>query len=135
MTEIVAIGTERTERYDIDQARTIGFMGEDCRVYSTPALLYDIEIVCRNLLMEHISPDQDSVGTHVELSHSGPTLLSMWVEITAKVVEVKGPAVKFEVTARDALEQVATCKHARFVVGVEGTKKRLLGKLEKFKSL
>jgi predicted thioesterase len=135
MTDIVAVGAEITERHEIDKDRTIGFMGEDCRVYSTPSLLYDMEIACRNLLLKHIEAGQDSVGTYAELSHNGPTLLGMWVEINAKVVEVKGPAVKFEVTARDALEQVATCKHARFVVGVESTKKRLRGKLEKFRAL
>lgn len=132
MTDNISVGAEITERHDIDKDRTIGFMGEECRVYSTPALLYDTEIACRNLLMKYISPEQDSVGTHVELDHTGPTLLGMWVEITAKVIEVKGPAVNFEVTARDALEQVATCKHTRFVVNVESTKKRLLGKLDKF---
>ncbi len=135
MTDIVSVGAEITERHNIDKDRTIGFMGEECRVYSTPALLYDTEIACRNLLLKHIGADQDSVGTHVELTHTGPTLLGMWVEITAKVIEVKGPAVKFEVTARDALEQVATCTHSRFVVNVESTKKRLLGKLDKFNAL
>jgi len=135
MTDSVAVGAEITERHEIGKDRTIGFMGEDCRVYSTPSLLYDMEIACRNLLLKHIEAGQDSVGTFAELSHTGPTLLGMWIEITARVVEVKGPAVKFEVSARDALEQVATCKHARFVVGVESTKKRLQSKLEKFKAL
>lgn len=135
MTDNIAIGAEITERHDIDKDRTIGFMGEECRVYSTPALLYDMEIACRNLLLKHIEAGQDSVGTYAELSHTGPTLLGMWIEITASVIEVKGPAVKFEVTARDALEQVATCKHARFIVGVENTRKRLRGKLEKYQAL
>ena len=132
MTDTIEVGAELTERHDIDKDRTIGFMGEECRVYSTPALLYDTEIACRNLLMKFIDSDQDSVGTHVELNHTGPTLLGMWVEITAKIVSAKGPAVNFEVTARDALEQVATCQHTRYVVNVESTKKRLRGKLDKF---
>ncbi len=135
MSDSIAIGEEITERHEIGKDRTIGFMGEECRVYSTPAMLYDMEIACRNLLLKHIEADQDSVGTYAEMSHTGPTLLGMWIEITARVVEVKGPAIKFEVTARDALEQVASCKHSRFVVGVESTKKRLQGKLEKFKAL
>ena len=135
MNEIVAVGAEITERHEIDKDRTIGFMGEDCRVYSTPSMLYDMEIACRNLLLQHIEAGQDSVGTYAEINHTGPTLLGMWIDITATVTEVKGPAVKFEVIARDALEQVATCKHARFVVGIESTKKRLMSKLDKFKAL
>jgi predicted thioesterase len=124
-------GLTSTRRYDIDQGRTIGFMGDDCRVYSTPSLLYDIEVVCRDLLLEHIEAGKDSVGTRVELDHVGATLLGMWIEITVKVVEVSGPAVTFEFTARDALEEVARGKHSRFVVGAEKTAQRLKAKLEK----
>ncbi|NMF88232.1 thioesterase family protein [Aromatoleum petrolei] len=124
-------GLSSTRRYDIDQGRTIGFMGDDCRVYSTPALLYDIEVVCRDLLLENIEAGKDSVGTRVELDHVGATLLGMWVEITVKLVEVNGPAVTFEFTARDALEEVARGKHSRFIVGAEKTAQRLKAKLEK----
>ena len=124
-------GLTSTRRYDIDQGRTIGFMGDDCRVYSTPSLLYDIEVVCRDLLLEHIEPGKDSVGTRVELDHVGATLLGMWIEITVTVTEVNGPAVTFEFTARDALEEVARGRHSRFIVGAEKTAQRLKAKLEK----
>jgi predicted thioesterase len=106
-------------------------MGEDSRVYSTPALLYDVEVVCRDLLLANIEAGKDSVGTRVELDHVGATLLGMWVEITVTVTEVNGPAVSFEFTARDALEEVARGKHSRFIVGVEKTVQRLKGKLAK----
>ena len=98
MSETLKAGLTSTRRYDIDQARTIGFMGDDCRVYSTPALLYDIEVVCRDLLLENIEAGKDSVGTRVELDHVGATLLGMWIEITVTVTEVNGPAVTFEFT-------------------------------------
>ncbi len=55
----------------------------------------------------------------------------MWIEITVKLVEVNGPAVVFEFSARDALEEVARGRHNRFVVGVDKTRQRLLGKLAK----
>lgn len=131
MSETLKPGLTSTRRYDIDTGRTIAFMGEDSRVYSTPALLYDVEVVCRDLLLEHIEPGKDSVGTRVELDHVGATLLGMWVEITVTVTEVNGPAVSFEFTARDALEEVARGKHSRFVVGIEKTVQRLKGKLAK----
>ena len=66
MSELKA-GLTSTRRYDIDQGRTIGFMGDDCRVYSTPALLYDIEVVCRDLPLEHIEAGKDSVGTRAQV--------------------------------------------------------------------
>ncbi|MBV2264832.1 MAG: LysR family transcriptional regulator [Thauera sp.] len=131
MSETLQAGLSLTRKCDIDAARTIAFMGDECRVYSTPALLYDIEVCCRDLLLEHIGEGKDSVGTRVELDHVGATLLGMWIEITVKLVEVNGPAVVFEFSARDALEEVARGRHNRFVVGVDKTRQRLLGKLAK----
>ncbi len=131
MSDTLKPGLTATCRIDIDTARTIGFMGDECRVYSTPSLLYDIEIACRDLLLAHIEPGKDSVGTRVELDHVGATLLGMWVEITVTLKEVNGPAVSFEFTARDALEEVARGKHSRFIVGTEKTAQRLKAKLAK----
>lgn len=131
MSEALKPGLSATRRIDIDADRTISFMGEDCRVYSTPKLLYDIEIACRDLLLEHIDAGKDSVGTRVELDHIGATLLGMWVEITVTLTEVNGAAVCFDFSARDAVEEVARGKHNRFIVGVEKTVQRLKAKLAK----
>ncbi|MCP4272582.1 MAG: LysR family transcriptional regulator [Gammaproteobacteria bacterium] len=135
MKDTLEVGLEKTVRHTIDKARTIGFMGEDCRVYGTPYLLFDIEEACRDLLLEFCDAGEDSVGTHVKLDHMGPTLLTMWVEITVTVTEIKGRAINFEVTAKDALEQVARCKHSRFIVDVDSTVKRMKGKLAKSREL
>ncbi len=129
--EALKAGLTATRRVDIDRDRTISFMGDDCRVYSTPNLLYDIEMTCRDLLLEHVEAGKDSVGTRVELDHVGATLLGMWVEITVTLAEVNGGAVCFDFTARDAVEEVARGKHNRFVVGVEKTAQRLKAKLAK----
>ena len=131
MSETLTPGLSVTRRVDIDTDRTIGFMGDDCRVYSTPKLLYDIEIACRDLLLEHIEAGKDSVGTRVELDHVGATLLGMWVDITVTLVEVTGPAVSFEFSATDCVEVVARGKHNRFVVDVDKTVQRLNKKLAK----
>jgi predicted thioesterase len=131
MSETLQPGLTATRRVDVDAARTISFMGDDCRVYSTPNLLYDIEMACRDLLLQHIEPGKDSVGTRVELDHVGATLLGMWVEITVTLSSVNGSAVVFDFTARDALEEVARGKHSRFIVGIEKTAQRLKAKLAK----
>jgi predicted thioesterase len=133
MSEPLQPGLTRTEHIDVDRDRTIGFMGDECRVYSTPKLLYDIEIACRNLLLPLIGEGKDSVGTRVELDHVGATLLGMGVDITVKLVEVNGNAVAFEFTAKDGLEEVARGRHSRFIVGLEKTAQRLKAKLAKAK--
>ncbi len=131
MSDTLKPGLSATSRVEVDRDRTIGFMGEALRVYSTPSLLYDVEVACRNLLLPHIGQGKDSVGTRVEFDHVGATLLGMWVEITVKLAEVNGPAVTFEFTARDAVEEVARGKHNRFIVGLEKTAQRLQAKRAK----
>jgi fluoroacetyl-CoA thioesterase len=131
MSESLKAGLTATSRVVIDRDRTISFMGDDCRVYSTPKLLYDIEVACRELLLQHIEPGKNSVGTRVELDHVGATLMGMWVEISVTLTEVNGAAVTFDFSARDAVEEVARGKHNRFIVGVEKTAQRLKAKLAK----
>lgn len=131
MSETLKPGLTLSRRIDIDRERTISFMGDECRVYATPLMLYDIEFACRDLLLENIEPGRDSVGTRVELDHVGATLLGMWVEITVTLTKVDGAAVSFDFTVRDAVEEVACGKHNRFIVGVEKTAQRLKAKLAK----
>lgn len=131
MTDTLKPGLTLTRRITIDRERTISFMGEECRVYATPLMLYDIEFACRDLLLEHLDPGKDSVGTRAELDHTGATLLGMWVEITVTLAEVDGAAVSFDFTVRDAVEEVARGKHKRHIVGIEKTAQRLKAKLAK----
>ncbi len=131
MSETLKPGLTLTRRITVDRDRTISFMGDDCRVYATPLMLYDVEFACRDLVKEHLDPGKDTVGTRVELDHVGATLLGMWVEITVTLAKVEGNAVSFDFTVRDAVEEVARGKHNRFIVGVEKTAQRLRAKLAK----
>lgn len=128
MKEELTPGISRTRRIEVDAARTIDFMGEDARVYATPELVRDIETTCRDLLLEFVDPGTDSVGVRVELDHMAPTLLGMWVDITATVDKVQDRLVSFSVDCKDPLERVARGVHNRVVVGVESTAARLAKK-------
>jgi len=131
MKATLAAGVSTTREVVIDRERTIDFMGETARVYATPMLVKDIEVTCRELLLAHLDAGEDSVGTRVELDHLAATLLGMKVNIEAKVAEVKGRAVTFEVSAHDGLDAVCRCKHARFVVDLKQTEQRLAAKARK----
>ena len=114
-----------TREFAVDAERTIDFMGEDARVYATPMLVRDIEVTCRDLLLGHVDPGEDSVGTRIEIDHLAPTLLGMKVRISARAVEIKGRAVVFEIEASDGVDTICRGRHARYVVGVEQTRQRL----------
>jgi fluoroacetyl-CoA thioesterase len=124
-------GTSMTRRIAIDRDRTIGFMGEDARVYATPSMILDIEKTCRDLIMEHADAGEDSVGIEVSVKHLAATLPGMNVEIVVKVASVEGRKVLFEVSAKDELEAISTGTHSRFVVDVGKTIERLKAKAAK----
>ncbi|MDP6269386.1 MAG: LysR family transcriptional regulator [Alphaproteobacteria bacterium] len=131
MKESLKPGVSASKSFEIDKDRTIDFMGEDLRVYATPMLLRDIEHTCRDLIVEHCDEGKDSVGTHVDLTHSGATPLGMMVEISVTIAEVKGRHVTLEFKATDDAEEVASGKHSRFVVDMAKTKERLTAKVAK----
>jgi len=128
-------GISTVRELTVDRDRTIDFMGEAARVYATPMLVRDIEMTCRELLLEHLDAGEDSVGTRVELDHLAATLLDMRVKIDVRVAEVKGRAVAFDVTAHDGVDQICRCKHGRFVVDVKLTEARLAAKAQKAKGI
>lgn len=128
-------GLSRTRRYEIDETRTIGFMGEGLRVYATPSMVRDVEITCRDFLGEFLSDAENSVGARVEIDHLGPTLLGMWVDVVATVASVEGRRVAFDVEVRDALDTVGRAKHVRFVVDLDKQRQRLESKAAKVKAL
>lgn len=131
MKESLRPGVSRVSRIEVDRDRTIGFMGEGGRVYGTPYLVRDIEMTCRQLILDHGEAGEDSVGTDVAIKHLAPTLLGMSVEIVATVVAVDGRKIIFEITAKDDLEQISSGTHGRFVVDVNKTVERLKAKAAK----
>ena len=127
-------GVSSTRRITVDRERTIGFMGEEARVYATPRLVGDIEYTCRDLLLAHLDPGEDSVGVEIALKHLAPSLPGMTVEIGVSVTAVAGRKVGFEVVARDELDEISRGTHVRFVVEVAKTIERLKAKAAKRKS-
>jgi predicted thioesterase len=128
-------GVSMVKRIAIDRDRTISFMGEDARIYATPRLISDIEHTCRDLIVAHADPGEDSVGMEVSVKHLAPTLAGSTVEIVVKVTAVDGRKVFFDVSAKDELDTVSAGTHTRFVVEVARTKERLKAKAEKLAAL
>jgi predicted thioesterase len=124
-------GVSRVNRITVNRDRSIGFMGEEGRVYGTPYLVGDIEQTCRELLLEHGDAGEDSVGTDIAIKHLAPTLLGMSVEITVTVSALEGRKVSFDVSAKDEVEPICSGTHGRFVVDVGKTIERLKAKAAK----
>ena len=121
-------GVSHTRRIIVERDRTIGFMGEEFRVYATPSMIDDVEYACRDFLVTFLSEEQDSVGARVEIDHLAPTLVGMWAEIRVEISAVEKRRVTFSFQVHDAVEIVGQGIHVRFIVDKPKTAERLAAK-------
>ena len=131
MKDTLINGISLSKRIEIDESRTVSFMGESLRVYGTPELIRDIEFTCVDLLDDHLDSGENSVGTRIAIDHMAATPMGMWVDITVTVKEVNGRLLTIDVNCVDSLDTVAKGDHQRFVIDVDKTAKRINEKLEK----
>ena len=115
----------------VDESRCIGFMGKEGAVYATPRMVSDVEYTCRDFLLEHLDPGEDSVGTHVSIDHLAATPLGLNVSVEIKIEEVDRRKVVFGFSVKDPVEEVGRGRHVRFVVETAKTRERLAAKRAK----
>jgi fluoroacetyl-CoA thioesterase len=115
----------------VDESRCIGFMGKEGMVYATPRMVSDVEYTCRDFLLGHLDPGEDSVGAHVSIDHLAATPLGLAVSVNIRIAEVDRRKVTFEFSVRDPVEECGRGRHVRFVVDTAKTRERLAAKRAK----
>ena len=124
-------GLAHSKTITVDEERCIGFMGREGMVYATPRMVSDVEYTCRDFLLEHLDPGEDSVGAHVSIDHLAPTPMGLAATIELSVAEVDRRKVVFTFSVKDPLEEVGRGRHVRFVVDTAKTRERLAAKRAK----
>jgi predicted thioesterase len=124
-------GVSTSKTLTVDESRCIGFMGKEGMVYATPRMVSDVEYTCRDFLLQHLDPGEDSVGAHVSIDHLAPTPLGLQVTVEVKVAEIDRRKVVFSFSVKDPIEEVGRGKHVRFVVETAKTRERLAQKRAK----
>lgn len=99
MTEITVGAVGRAEMRVGTQDTAIAFGSGDVPVLGTPRLLALLEEATCDAIRGALPPGHTSVGTSVEIKHRRATPVGARVEASARVVEVDGPRIVFDVTA------------------------------------
>ncbi len=129
MKDSLTPGVFLIQRIQVDKKRTIAFLGEEGRVYSTPAMVKDIEYASLQLLHRYLDQGESSVGVHVSVDHLGATPLEAWVEIRVEIETIDRRKVRLSAEVRDSFEIVGKGIHERFVIDVLRHRKRLVEKI------
>ncbi|NOT71094.1 MAG: thioesterase [Hyphomicrobium sp.] len=97
-------------------------------VYASPMLVAAFEaaaVAC----VEHLLPvDHQSLGMHLDVTHSAPTPLGLTVTATATLKEVTGRKLVFALTANDGVDTIGSGMHTRVVVDTPRFMARLAAK-------
>jgi fluoroacetyl-CoA thioesterase len=139
MKDTVRAGLEGTFRYRVPQAKTVPRIYEEApdfqmmpAVLATGYLVALVEWACIELIKPHLDwPREQTLGTHVNLSHTAATPPGMTVHLHARLVSVEGRKLTFAVAARDDVDEITSGTHERHVIDAQRFAARIAAKVER----
>jgi fluoroacetyl-CoA thioesterase len=129
-------GLEGRFRYRVPPSRTVPRIYEDApdfqlmpEVLATGYLVALCEWACIELIKPHLDwPREQSLGTHVDLSHLAATPPGLTVDIRVRVEQVDGRKLAFRVEADDGVDRITEGRHERVVILAERFEAKLAAK-------
>ena len=89
-------------------------------VFATGYMVGFLEWACIKAINPHLDwPQEQTVGTHIDVSHIAATPVGFDVTAKVKLVEVEGRKLVFEVEAHDGVDLISKGRHERFVINKE----------------
>jgi fluoroacetyl-CoA thioesterase len=97
-------------------------------VYATRAMVGHFEEVCAEMVLPYLGEGEQTVGIGMKFSHIAATPIGMKVRFTAKLVEVEGKKLTFEVEGFDEVEKIGKATHDRFIINAEKFNSKIAAK-------
>jgi fluoroacetyl-CoA thioesterase len=75
------------------------------------------EWACIQMTIPHLDwPNEQTVGTHIDVSHTAATPSGFEVTAKVKLIEVDRRRLVFDIEAHDGVDLIARGRHERFVI-------------------
>jgi len=89
-------------------------------VFATGFLVGFLEWACIKAINPHLDwPQEQTLGTHIDVSHEAATPPGLEVTATVELIEVDGRRLVFAVEAHDGVDLISRGRHERFVINRE----------------
>jgi len=88
-------------------------------VYATRAMVGHFEEVCAEMVLPHLDEGEQTVGIGMKFNHTAATPIGMKVHFKAKLIEVDGKKLTFEVEGFDEVDKIGKATHERFIINAE----------------
>ncbi len=127
MKDTLKPGIEYVHRFRVPQSKTVPALYPESEefvampeVFATGFLVGLLEWACIKAVKPHLDwPSEQTVGTHIDVSHLAATPPGLEVTAKVKLVEVDGRRLVFEVEAHDGVDLISRGKHERFIINKE----------------
>lgn len=98
-------------------------------VFATGFLVGFIEWACIKAIKPHLDwPKEQTVGTHINISHEAATPPGLEVTATVELIKVEGRKLVFSVEVHDGVDLISKGQHERFVINKEKFDARMIEK-------
>jgi len=124
MKDTLKPGIESAFTFHIPESKTVPALYPESaefqempEVFATGYLVGFIEWACIKAINPHLDwPGEQTVGTHIDVSHIAATPAGFEVTAKVKLIEVDGRRLLFDVEAYDNRELISKGKHERFII-------------------
>lgn len=139
MKETLRAGLEGVYRYRVPETKTVPRIYAEApdfqmmpAVLATGYLVALAEWACIELVKPHLDwPKEQTLGTHVNLSHVAATPPGLTVEIRSRLAAVEGRKLVFAVSAHDGVDTISEGMHERHVIDAERFERKVAAKRER----
>ncbi len=139
MKEALQPGLEHELRYTVPPDKTVPCLYPESasfrdmpQVFATGFMVGLLEWCCLELVKPYLDwPREQSVGTHVDVSHIAATPPGLTVTVKARLEEVDGRRLVFSVRAHDGVDLISTGRHERFIIDATRFNARMAKKRSK----
>lgn len=133
MKETLKPGITYEHRFVVPSSKTVPALYPESEefvampeVFATGFLVGFLEWSCIKAINPHLDwPAEQTVGTHIDVSHEAATPPGLEVMAKVELIEVSGRKLVFEVEAHDGVDRISKGRHERFVINKDKFDARL----------
>ena len=124
MSNTLKTGLKHTFSFKVPPSKTVSSLYPESpefqlmpEVFATGFMVGFIEWTCIQAINPHIDwPNEQTVGIHVNLSHTSPTPPGMEISAHVLLKRIKGKRLFFDVVVSDEEGEICSGTHERFII-------------------
>jgi fluoroacetyl-CoA thioesterase len=124
MKDTLQPGIEYELRFRVPASKTVPALYPESpefqsmpEVFATGYLVGFLEWACIKAVNPHLDwPEEQTVGTHINVSHVAATPPGLEITAKVKLLEVNGNSLLFAVEAHDGIDLITRGTHERYII-------------------